>query len=104
MESVVGESTQQLLRPGKCVDLYYPDPETAEKACFRTNITTKFQSAFTNLTGGTNVFTIPPNQGLQDFVLVLKAAPSADAKVALPRGWGYAAINKISYRVGGSSQ
>jgi hypothetical protein len=31
MESSLSESVQQLVRPGKCVDLYYPDPETAEK-------------------------------------------------------------------------
>jgi len=32
MQSSLTESVQQLVRPGKCVDLYYPDPETAKKA------------------------------------------------------------------------
>ena len=92
METVVAESTQQILRPGPCQDLYYPDPENSAKACFRTTVNTKFTSAFTNLSNGTNVFTVPPQMGIQDFVLVFKATPPTQnaAEVALPRGWGYA--------------
>lgn len=96
-----------MLRPGKCVDVYYPDPQTAKKQCFRTTVNTKFQAAFTNLTGGTSTFVIPPNNGLQDVMIVMRFPSNAESSatgLALGRGWGYAAINKISFRVGGSNQ
>jgi hypothetical protein len=96
-----------MLRPGKCIDVYYPDPQTAKKQCFRTTVNTKFQAAFTNLGGGTSAFVIPPNNGLQDVMIMLRFPSNAESSatgLALPRGWGYAAINKISFRVGGSNQ
>ena len=107
MDASLHESTQQMLRPGKCVDIYYPDPQTSNKQCFRTSVNTKFQSALTNLTTGTSQFTIPPNNGIQDVVIALKfpsSATSSATGLALGRGWGYAAINRISFRVGGSNQ
>ena len=107
MESSLTESVQQAVRPGKCVDIYYPDPETAKKACFRTTVNTRYVQQFANLTGGSSVFTIPPNNGIQDIVLVFEvpdlAAPAADG-LGLNRGWGYALIKQISFRYGGSSQ
>jgi hypothetical protein len=110
MESSLSESVQQLVRPGKCVDVYYPDPQTAEKQCFRTTVNTRYTQDFTNLGGGTSVFTIPPNNGLQDVVVsftlpALAQFPGASATgLALGRGWGYALIKQISFRYGGSSQ
>ena len=107
MDTSLHESTQQMLRPGKCVDIYYPDPQTAKKQCFRTSVNTKFQTALTNLTSGVSQFTIPPNNGLQDVMIVLRFPSNAESTatgLGLARGWGYAAINKISFRVGGSNQ
>ena len=106
MDHTVGESTMQSLIPGKCVDLYYPDPETAEKQCFRTSLNTKFQQQFANLTGGTSVFTISPANGIQDVLLtmLMPNLSGANTGLALPTAWGYALIRQISYRVGGSSQ
>jgi hypothetical protein len=109
MESSLSESVQQLVRPGKCVDLYYPDPETAEKACFRTVQNTRYVQQFANLTGGSSVFTIPPNNGIQDVVITLELPASGEAGfvangLAIPAGWGYSLIKQISYRYGGSSQ
>jgi hypothetical protein len=63
MESSLSESVQQLVRPGKCVDLYYPDPETAHKQCFRTTQNTRYVQQFANLGAGSSVFTIPPKFG-----------------------------------------
>lgn len=109
MESSLSESVQQLVRPGKCVDLYYPDPETAEKACFRTSVNTRYVQAFTNLSGGSSVFVVPPNNGVGDFVLTMEipaginGSPVFDGRgLALPRGWGYSAIKQVSFRYGGS--
>ena len=109
MESSLSESVQQLVRPGKCVDLYYPDPETASKACFRTTQNTRYVQNFANLTGGSSVFTIPPNNGVQDVVLTFELPTSGTgsfnaAGLAVNRGWGYALIKQISFRYGGSSQ
>lgn len=106
MESSLSESVQQLVRPGKCVDLYYPDPETAHKQCFRTTQNTRYVQAFANLSGGSSVFTIPPNNGIQDIVLVMEipALGAAGAGLAIPRGWAYALIKQVSFRYGGSSQ
>jgi hypothetical protein len=110
MESSLSESVQQLVRPGKCVDIYYPDPQTAEKQCFRTSVNTRYTQDFTNLGGGTSVFTIPPNNGIQDVIvsMALPAAASfptgASTKLGVCRGWAYALIKQISFRYGGSSQ
>ena len=105
----MSESVQQMVRPGKCVDLYYPDPETAHKQCFRTVQNTRYVQQFANLTGGSSVFTIPPNNGIQDVVLVMELPVSGvggfdAAGLGIPRGWGYALIKQVSFRYGGSSQ
>jgi hypothetical protein len=109
MESSLSESVQQLVRPGKCVDLYYPDPETAHKQCFRTTVNTRYVQAFANYGGGSSVFTIPPNNGVQDIILTFElpaqGASGADYTGAgLCAAWGYALVNKVSFRYGGSSQ
>ena len=106
MDHTVAESTMQALIPGKCVDLYYPDPETAEKQCFRTSLNTKYTQQFANLTGGTSVFTISPANGIQDIVLTFQMSnlSGANTGLALPTAWAYALIKQVSYRVGGSSQ
>jgi hypothetical protein len=107
MQSSLSESVQQQVRPGKCVDLYYPDPQTAEKACFRTCVNTRFSQNMTNLSAGTSTFVIPPNNGIQDIVMVFElpalSAPASDG-LGLNRGWGYSLIRSISFRYGGSSQ
>jgi hypothetical protein len=99
-------STQDMVRPGECVDLYYYDGETSKKQCFPTTQNTKFVQQFQNLTGGSSVFTIPPNMGIQDIVLefVLSGATLNGGQAGLPRGWGYALIKQVSFRYGGSSQ
>jgi hypothetical protein len=60
------------------------------------------------LTGGSSVFTIPPNNGVQDIIISLQfpalPAGATTAGLALNRGWGYSAIKQVSFRFGGSSQ
>ena len=104
MDSMLAESTQQALIPGKCVDLYYPDPETAKKQCFRTSVNTKYIQQFGNLGAGVSVFTIPPQNGIQDIILTFQLPATASTGLAVARGWAYALIKQISYRIGGSSQ
>ena len=101
---MLAESTQQALIPGKCVDVYYPDPETAEKACFRTSTNTKYIQQFANLSGGVSVFTIPPQNGIQDVILTFRLPQTASPGLAICKAWGYALVKQLSYRIGGSSQ
>lgn len=110
MESSLSESVQQMVRPGKCVDLYYPDPQTAEKNCWRTTVNTRYTQEFANKSSGSSVLTIPPNNGVQDIVVTFEIPAGANGGpfdgrgLALPSGWGYSLIKQISYRYGGSSQ
>ena len=97
-------ATQDMVRPGDGVDLYYYDGETSKKQVFPTTQNTKFVQQFQNTNGGSSVFTIPPNQGIQDVVCEFKFAGTASTGLALPRGWGYALIKQVSFRYGGSSQ
>lgn len=106
MNDMIAESTQQALIPGKCSDIYYPDPENSKKSCFSTTQNTKFQQAFANLSQGVSVFTLPPANGYQHIVVQMQLPDltGANTGLAVARGWGYALINRISYRIGGSSQ
>lgn len=102
-------SVQEMVRPSDPVDLYYYDAETSKKQAFATTQNTKYVQQFANLTGGSSVFTIPPQNGIQDVVLNMSFAPipgadSVRAGLALPAGWGYSAVRQISFRYGGSSQ
>lgn len=102
-------SVQDMSRPGEEMDLYYYDGETSKKQAFPTTQNTKYVQNFANLTGGSSVFTIPPTNGIQDIVceFVLPGLAGSEAQLnalALPRAWGYALINQVSFRYGGSSQ
>ena len=108
MDTVASESTQQMLIPGECVDLYYPNEMTSKKQCFRTTVNSRYVQAFAQLGQGTSTFTIPPQNGVQDVIIQLQLPSSLSTSgatgLALSRGWGYQLINQISFRVGGSSQ
>jgi len=101
-------STQDMVRPGECIDLYYYDAETSKKQCFPTTVNTKYVQSFTNFGGGSSVFTIPPTNGIQDivcqFVMPALTAGMSASGLSLPRAWGYALIKQVSFRYGGSSQ
>jgi hypothetical protein len=87
------------------VDLFYYDGETSKKQCFPATQNTKYVQSFANLTGGSSVFTIPPNSGIQDVVCEFKfAGIVTPTGLGLPRGWGYSLIKQVSFRYGGSSQ
>ena len=112
MESSLSQSVQALVRPGKTVDLYYPDPALAEKAAFRTSVNTRFVQDFQTLSGGTSTFVIPPSNGIQDCILQFTLptpgaagwASNDSSGLGVCRGWGYGLIKSISWRYGGSSQ
>jgi hypothetical protein len=94
-----------MVRTGDIMDVYYYDADTSKKQAFPTTQNTKYVQSFANLTGGSSVFTIPPNNGIQDIVCTFTMPSVSPATgLALPRGWGYGLIKQVSYRYGGSSQ
>jgi len=98
-------SVQDMSRPGEPLDIFYYDGETSKKQAFPCTQNTKYVQEFSNKSGGSSVFTIPPNSGIQDVVCSFSFAGLATpAGLALPRGWGYALIKQVSFRYGGSSQ
>ena len=98
-------SVQEMVRPSEPVDLYYYDSETSKKQAFATTQNTKYVQQFNNLTGGSSVFTIPPQNGIQDIVCSFQfSGVGASEGLALPAGWGYSLIRLVSFRYGGSSQ
>ena len=103
-------SSQALVRVGEMLDMYYTDHENCKKQSIPVEYDTRYTQAFTNLASGTSVFTLPPSQGYRHVVIVLGwnagtlTAPTTGGVNALQRGWGYQAINQVSFRIGGSSQ
>ena len=95
-------SAQDMVRPGEALDLFYYDHETSKKQIWPTTVNTKYVQQFANLTGGSSVFTIPPNNGVQDIIISL-SFPALDAGtsvgLALNRGWGYSAIKQVNVLV-----
>jgi hypothetical protein len=93
---------------GKVEDLYYTDPDNCKIEAIPVEYNTRFTQAFSNPGSGTSTFIIPPGNGLKHIVIQLgyNAASLATqtGNNALPTGWGYSAIQQISFRIGGSSQ
>jgi len=101
-------SVQEMVRPSEAMDLYYYDAETSKKQAFATTQNTKYVQQFANLTGGSSVFTIPPQNGIQDIVINASFDPLVEgfepANYSLPAGWLWALVRQVSFRYGGSSQ
>jgi hypothetical protein len=101
-------SAQALLRVGEPLDMYYVEGDNARKQSIPVEYDTRYVQAFSNPASGVSVLTIPPNQGVRHCLIVLgyKAASinTQTGSRCLERGWGYKAIEQISFRIGGSSQ
>lgn len=101
-------SSQALLRIGSALDMYYTDDSNAKKQSIPVEYDTRYTQDFSNKSAGVSVLTIPPNQGVRHCLIVLGYnAASINTQTgsrALERGWGYKAIEQISFRIGGSSQ
>jgi hypothetical protein len=94
-----------MVRVGEMCDIYYYDAETSKKQAFPCTQNTKYVQQFSNPYGGSSVFTIPANNGIQDIVVGMNiTVPAADCSgLALPRGWLYGLIKQVSFRYGGLS-
>ena len=102
-------SSQDMVRPGEPLDLYYYSGETSKKSAWPTTQNTKYQVNFNNTGAGTSSFLFPPQCGLQDIVVTMQFAgiptPTEGLQgLALPAGWGYGLIKSCAFRYGGTSQ
>ena len=105
MQNDLTESVQASIRPGEMRDLMYPGETNICKQAYPSVVNTRFVQQFTNLGAGSSQFIISPNGGVSDIILQM-ATPAAGTytSVALPSGWGYSLINRISVRYGSSAQ
>ena len=109
MQNELTESVQASIRPGEMKDLMYPGETTVCKQAYPSVVNTRFVQQFTNLGAGSSQFIISPNGGVSDIILQMAtplqgAGGTSYANAALPTGWGYALINRISVRYGSSAQ
>ena len=106
MQAELTESVQQSIRPGEMVDTFYYGETNMEKQAYPCVTNTRFIQQFSNNGAGSSQFVISPNQGVSDIVvqLTLPALTGVGTGFALPNGWGYSLINRISVRYGSSAQ
>jgi hypothetical protein len=110
MESIEykAHSVMESLRLGSAKDIYYYTHATCSKQSIPSIVDTRFYQALNNLRQGSSTFIISVDQGLSDVILgATLPAQGGDVDytgLALPRGWLYALINRISVRYGSSSQ
>jgi hypothetical protein len=103
-----GFQVQESMRLGTGRDIYYYTRDTVHKQSIPTVVDNRFKQALTSLAQGSNTFIISVDQGISDILFYAKL-PEAGGSVdydglALPRGWLYQLINRISIRYSGSSQ
>jgi hypothetical protein len=95
-------SSVALSRIGSPIDLYYQDAASARVQSIPVEYNTRYSQAFNNPGQGTSVFTIPPGNGCKHVLVTLNYA-DLSAQVgtrSLSRGWGYNAIQQVSWRIG----
>ena len=101
-------SAQALLRVGDPHNMYYADSDNCKKQAINVEYNTRFKQDLANKSQGTSVITVNPNQGYTHFLLVLgwnaSSINNQNGQTALKKGWGYDALNSITFRVAGSSQ
>ena len=104
-------ATSELRKVSTGRDLYYTDGANSLAQSVPVEYNTRFRQNFATLGAGQQNMFIPPNAGVKHVVLVLGFDPANNALFAaqngsnaLPRGWGYRALQSVSWRVAGSSQ
>jgi len=92
------------IRLGEECDLYYVDEHAGKKSVYKALTNTRFNLGFNNLTGD-SAFIFNSLQGLSQVLmkLTLPAQGVLDwtgSDYAIAAGWGAAAINRLTYRIG----
>lgn len=109
MKSSGSHSLQESLRLGKSMDIWYYTSDTTHKQSIPSIVDTRFYQDLTSKGAGSSTFIISVDQGISDIILsgTLPAQGVSGVDytgLALPRGWLYSLINRISVRYGSSSQ
>lgn len=109
INQVSAMSVQELVRDGHKHDLYYYDSANMFVQERPTLVNNKFLQQFTTASVGTSQLIFSPDQGLSDVIAVIALNKegqngAAYANYSLNRGWGYAMIDQVAVRYGGSSQ
>ena len=109
LNQVSSMSVQELVRDGQHHDLYYYDSSNMFCQSRPTLTNNKFIQNFVSPNSGVNQLIFSPDQGMSDVIVGLElrtgaAVAGSYLNYALNRGWGYAMINQIAVRYGGSSQ
>jgi hypothetical protein len=108
MQNDLTESVQASIRPGELVDLAYSGDTNTSKQVYPNIVNTRFVQTFTNLGQGSSQFVLSPNMGISDIVLQMATPTTASganyANAALPTGWAYSLLNRVSVRYGSSAQ
>ena len=91
------------IRLGEECDFYYVDEHSARKSVYRALTNNRFNLSFNNLTGD-SAFIFNSLQGLQGVLMKLTLPDSGTlawaSGYAVSSGWGAAAINRLTYRIG----
>lgn len=101
-------SIQESLRLGTSQDIYYYTSQTLKKQAIPTIVDNRFFQELTSLGPGSSTFIISVDQGISDVILSATLPTQGGAVdytgLALPRGFLYHLINRVSVRYGSSSQ
>lgn len=104
-------SVQELVRGGEKHDIYYYNSASLFIQERPTLTNTKFIQSLVSPNSGTSQLIFSPDQGLSDVFLMFKLKKESEldsgesyVKCGLARGWGYALIDTVAVRYGGSSQ
>lgn len=102
------DSTKAVAEQSTPHSLYYTSPDNSLVQAEPVTYDTKLTQSFANVTAGQNAFYVPPGNGIKNVLCVFEfsadALSAVGAGVALPRGWGYNALQNCSWRVSGSQQ
>lgn len=101
-----GMKIQEAMRLGTSKDIYYYTSSTMGKQSIPTLVNNRFFQDLTSKIGSSS-FIVSPNEGVSDVILGAVLPPQGGdidyGGLALPRGYLYSAINRVSVRYAGSS-
>ena len=90
------------------VDTYYTDEANVKISAIPVEMNTRFRQDLTSKVAGSSTILLPSQNGVRCPVLVLGYDTATllgqAGKFALNRGWGYNAVQQLSFRIGSSSQ
>jgi hypothetical protein len=109
MNAETSEAIIKAVNPAECRDFYYPSEEGNVIQCFPTVIENRYSTALTSLNFGSSSTLLFNPDSLLDKIVLSMTLPvgagvgaSAYVNAALATGWGYAMIDSVLFRYGGS--